>query len=273
MPEPITTYKGRVILFNNGVVDVKQGDVSLVDSEKVAHIPEGNVKIDELTIIKNADNELEVPFDNQTIYRDPNDGFIKARGGSGGKEYTAGANVQISPEGVISATDTKYTAGTNIIIENNVISTPIPPFTPADNGKRLTVRGGTRTEEKDIIGGDIISISQNSKYGGLIRSDMEQYLTDGETYTVPLSVRYFQDGVPHEININLIWKWSEADYRLIGYDTNDNPTGDYIGVEGDDESYLPTVGTDYTGQDDELNYGPLDVEIQHDDGPLRLEWN
>lgn len=37
-------------------------------------------------------------------------------------EYTAGTNVQISEENVISATDTTYTAGNNITIENGVIS-------------------------------------------------------------------------------------------------------------------------------------------------------
>ena len=37
-------------------------------------------------------------------------------------EYTAGANINISDENVISATDTTYTAGNNITIENGVIS-------------------------------------------------------------------------------------------------------------------------------------------------------
>lgn len=37
-------------------------------------------------------------------------------------EYTAGANIQISEENVISATDTTYTAGNNITIDNGVIS-------------------------------------------------------------------------------------------------------------------------------------------------------
>lgn len=36
--------------------------------------------------------------------------------------YTAGANVQISDQNVISATDTTYSAGTGILINNNVIS-------------------------------------------------------------------------------------------------------------------------------------------------------
>ena len=41
---------------------------------------------------------------------------------SGGTTYTAGANIQISEEGVISATDTTYTAGTGITITDGVIS-------------------------------------------------------------------------------------------------------------------------------------------------------
>lgn len=99
---------------------------------------------------------------------------------------------------------------------------------------------------------------------------MEQYLTDDETYTVPLSVHYYQGGT---YDVNIIWKWSDAVHRLIGYDTNDNPTGDYIGIVDDDDSYLPTV-TPYIHEfQDELYYGPLDVTITHDDGPLRLEWS
>lgn len=39
-----------------------------------------------------------------------------------GTTYTAGTNVQISNQNVISATDTTYTAGTGISISNNVIS-------------------------------------------------------------------------------------------------------------------------------------------------------
>lgn len=76
---PITQFEGKALVFNNGVVDVQQDGVSVVDENKIAHITPGEVSIDELTIIKNADQELEVPFDNDTIYRDPSDGFIKAR--------------------------------------------------------------------------------------------------------------------------------------------------------------------------------------------------
>lgn len=79
---PIAQFEGKALVFNNGVVDVQQNGVSVVDENKVAHITtssEGNVKIDNLTIIKNAEQELEVPFDNDTIFRDSEDGFIKAK--------------------------------------------------------------------------------------------------------------------------------------------------------------------------------------------------
>ena len=92
---PIAQFEGRALVFNNGVVDVQQNGVSLVDSEKVAHIPAFSAPIDDHTIIMNGENELEVPFDNQTIYVDPNDGFVKARTG-GGSSYTAGDGIQIS---------------------------------------------------------------------------------------------------------------------------------------------------------------------------------
>ena len=91
---PIAQFEGKALVFNNGVVDVVQGETSLVDENKVAHIPEGgNVEIDNLTIIKNADDELEVPFDNNTIYRDQ-DGFIKARSG-GGSSYSIGDGLDL----------------------------------------------------------------------------------------------------------------------------------------------------------------------------------
>ena len=78
---PITQFEGKALVFNNGVVDVKQGDTSLVDENKVAHIPEGNVLIDNETIIKNANNQLEIPIDEDTIYIDEH-GFMKAKGGN-----------------------------------------------------------------------------------------------------------------------------------------------------------------------------------------------
>ena len=53
---------------------------------------------------------------------DENSGVLYAPTPEPPIEYTAGANIQISEENVISATDTTYTAGNNITIENGVIS-------------------------------------------------------------------------------------------------------------------------------------------------------
>ena len=51
MSEPITTFNGRALVFNNGVVDVQQNGVSLVDEDKVAHIPVASTPIDNETIV------------------------------------------------------------------------------------------------------------------------------------------------------------------------------------------------------------------------------
>jgi hypothetical protein len=53
---------------------------------------------------------------------DENEGALYAPTPEPPIEYTAGANIQISEENVISATDTTYTAGNNITIDNGVIS-------------------------------------------------------------------------------------------------------------------------------------------------------
>ena len=47
--------------------------------------------------------------------------------------YSAGTNIQISDQNVISATDTTYTAGTNINITNNVISATDTTYTAGAN--------------------------------------------------------------------------------------------------------------------------------------------
>lgn len=58
-------------------------------------------------------------------------------------EYTAGANIQISPDRVISATDTKYTAGDNIAIEGNEISATYEPGNGIDiTGGVISATGG-----------------------------------------------------------------------------------------------------------------------------------
>ena len=99
---PIAQFEGRALVFNNGVIDVKQGDTSLVDENKVAHIPEGNVLIDNETIIKNANDQLEIPIDEDTIYIDEH-GFMKAKGGSSSEGIPTKLSELINDVGFITS--------------------------------------------------------------------------------------------------------------------------------------------------------------------------
>ena len=97
MPNPIATFEGHALCFNNGVVDVQENGVSVVDENKIAHISGGSgisegrvnelidIKVNELDFASEGDiaqaiSELDIPH------------------------YSAGENITISSEGVISAT-------------------------------------------------------------------------------------------------------------------------------------------------------------------------
>ena len=89
---PISTFEGKALVFNNGVVDVQQNGVSVVDENKIAHITTGGGgsgisegRVNELIDIKI--DELDIPH------------------------YTAGKNVTISSEGEISSSDKKAVWG------------------------------------------------------------------------------------------------------------------------------------------------------------------
>ena len=51
----LAQFEGKALVFNNGVVDVQQNGVSVVDSEKIAHIEPGGLsegKVNELIDFK-----------------------------------------------------------------------------------------------------------------------------------------------------------------------------------------------------------------------------
>lgn len=64
-----------------------------------------------------------------------------------GAPYHAGENIQITSDGTINATDTKYFPGHNIVISGNVISTEAELYTAGDN--------------INISSGNVISTSAN----------------------------------------------------------------------------------------------------------------
>ena len=87
---------------------------------------------------------------------------ISATGGGGGTSYIAGDNIQISGN-TISATDTKYTAGTNISISSgNVISATDTKYTA---GSGISISGNTisnTAQGKTYTAGSNISISSSN---------------------------------------------------------------------------------------------------------------
>lgn len=85
---------------------------------------------------------------------------VNEGGGGGGPTYTAGDNIQISTQNVISATDTTYTAGDNIQISaQNVISA---------TDTKYTAGSGIAISDQNVI----------SATGGSGRSDWELVTTN-----------------------------------------------------------------------------------------------
>lgn len=128
---PIAQFEGKALVFNNGVIDVLQGETSLVDENKVAHIPEGNVLIDNETIIKNANNQLEIPIDEDTIYIDEH-GFMKAKS----PESSEGEPIELSSEGGLYFKDggLAIKTGDSLEIVDNKIEMKVPiPQLPQDS--------------------------------------------------------------------------------------------------------------------------------------------
>ena len=94
------------------------------------------------------------------------DGTLSASGGSGGGDYLAGDNIQISAARRISATDTTYTAGYGIDItgaSNEIsvdtsdlshelaITIPTSAWNPTTHMATLPVTGVTTTSHQDIL--------------------------------------------------------------------------------------------------------------------------
>lgn len=96
-----------------------------------------NVKYDNDTIKVNASNELYTDLSNYYNKQEVNELISSITPGGEPIIYTAGDNVQISPDHVISATDTTYTAGTNVQISaDNVISATDTTYTA---GEHITI--------------------------------------------------------------------------------------------------------------------------------------
>ena len=80
-----------------------------------------------------------------------------------GKDYKAGANIQISPDNTISATDTKYTAGANVSIDENNVISAVDTDTKYTAGKNITIDENNVISAQEYKAGTNVSIDENNK--------------------------------------------------------------------------------------------------------------
>ena len=93
------------------------------------------------------------------------------------KDYTAGENVSISEGGVISATDTTYSAGDNVTIEDGVISATDTTY---EAGANITIEDGViSATDTTYTAGENVSISE----GGVISATDTTY-TAGDNIAI-----------------------------------------------------------------------------------------
>ncbi|WP_296913410.1 ESPR-type extended signal peptide-containing protein, partial [uncultured Megasphaera sp.] len=107
-----------------------------------------------------------------------------------GKDYKAGANIQISPDNTISATDTKYTEGENINIDGNNVISAIDTDTKYTAGKNITIDENNVISAKEYTAGTNVSIENNkisAKNTTLTNGPAEKSVnatSGGVTYTI-----------------------------------------------------------------------------------------
>lgn len=169
---PITQFNGKALVFNNGVVDVVQGSTSLVDSEKVAHIPDNLHDIDNRTIIVNAEDKLEVPIDKQTIYIDQ-DGFMKAKGAEvHDSKIILCTKVGDEPAGPVGS----FTLNQN---SDKTITIPIPQ----SGGGSVEVDNDTIINSEGVIevNGAKYIVKKLTESGGTGELVLEGFTTSGRT--------------------------------------------------------------------------------------------
>ena len=108
-----------------------------------------------------------------------------------GKDYKAGANIQISPDNTISATDTKYTAGANVSIDENNVISAVDTDTKYTAGKNITIDGNNVISAKEYTAGTNVSIDENNNISAknttLTNGSAEKSVdttSGGVTYTI-----------------------------------------------------------------------------------------
>jgi len=99
-----------------------------------------------------------------------------------GKDYKAGANIQISPDNTISATDTKYTAGANVSIDENNVISAVDTDTKYTAGKNITIDENNKISAKNTtLTNRSAEKSVNATSGGVTYTIKD---TDGNAVTL-----------------------------------------------------------------------------------------
>ena len=155
-------------------------------------------------MIKNINNRLKTKQEALTFDNTPTEGSVNPVTSEGikayidsskGTTYTAGENITISPNNMISAIDTTYTAGDNIIIsENNVISstTDVSGTDDGTNWTSLTINNDTKAipQGVEIIEGDPNKWVEKT-WTGLTNFTGNQVWTDGENIYYSLQSKQY----------------------------------------------------------------------------------
>ena len=172
-------------------------------------------------------------------------------GGGGGETYTAGQNIQISDDNVISATDTTYTAGDNVQISNqNVISATNTTYTAGDNVQisPQNVISATDTNTDALSELTDVSISNPSNNQVLKYNSTSQKWENGTGGSAGTTKTVIYTSSSRENTIQLTDAYTNYDFILISansasyifstlYCTDDLSAGRKIGVS-DDADYL-----------------------------------
>ena len=111
-------------------------------------------------------------------------------GADEGTEYTAGDNIQISADNVISATDTTYTAGDNVSISNeNVISATNTTYTAGDN-IQISSENEISATDTTYTAGDNVAISVDNEI-----SSVNTLVFDVKYFRVTDTFQYDADAI------------------------------------------------------------------------------
>ena len=155
----------------------------------------------ELDNISEADNENDVPSIKQVRE------IVEEVESEKQDKLTAGDNITISSDNVISATDTTYTAGDNITIDDNVISATDTTYTAGDN---IAITNNViSATDTTYTAGDNITIDDN------VISATDTTYTAGDNITITNNVISYSSTYTTTEQVVGTWIDGKTIYRKV----------------------------------------------------------